>query len=50
MGENVMSHIESKLEHMLWEGLDMDLAQVDAASGVANPHHLTLSWEAFEVL
>ena len=31
MGERVMSCIEGKFEHMLWEGL----AHVNAASGVA---------------
>ena len=49
VGENIMSCIEGKLEHMLWEGLD-GFSPGRCCFRCGNPHHLTLSWQSFEVL
>jgi len=49
VGDDIMSRIEGKLEHMLWEELD-GFSPGRYCFKCGNPHHLTLSGEAFQVL
>ena len=43
VGENIMSRIEGKLEHMLWQELD-GFSPGRCCFRCGNPHHLTLLW------
>ena len=49
VGEDIIGHIEGKLGHMLWEELD-GFSPSRCCFKCGNPHHLTLSGEAFQVL